>query len=141
MCCKSGLFNGKIQYSPAIGILKYAHSLTADGTIHSVGRVLSFFSSRRNWDSPNPSPAGDCAHPPPPRLVPGGGVHSLAREGLGKSQFRRWDIHCGTLCIYVLCGTICDHAFLLLLKSAVTLTPPPRVFRLRLVSCSRRERS
>ncbi len=30
-----------------------------------VGRVLSFFSSRRNWDSPNPSPAGECAPPPP----------------------------------------------------------------------------
>jgi hypothetical protein len=32
---------------------------------HRVGRVLSFFSSLRNWDSPNPSPAGDCAPPPP----------------------------------------------------------------------------
>ncbi len=27
-----------------------------------VGKVLSFFSSRRNWDSPNPSPADECAH-------------------------------------------------------------------------------
>jgi hypothetical protein len=54
--------------------------------------VLSFFSSRRNWDSPNPSPAGECA---PPVLE--GGAHSLAREGLGESQFRRGDIHCGTL--------------------------------------------
>ncbi len=26
---------------------------------HRVGRVLSFFSCRRNWDSPNPSPAGE----------------------------------------------------------------------------------
>ncbi len=42
---------------------------------HRVGRVLSFFSSRRNWDFPNPSP------PPPPSLVP--------REGMGESQFRR----------------------------------------------------
>ncbi len=31
---------------------------------HRVGRVLSFFSSRRNWDSPNPSPACECASPP-----------------------------------------------------------------------------
>jgi hypothetical protein len=31
---------------------------------HRVGRVLSFFSSRRNWDSPNPSPAGEYAPPP-----------------------------------------------------------------------------
>ncbi len=40
----------------------------------------------------------------PPSLVPRGGAHSLAREGLGESQFRRGDIHCGTLYIYVLCG-------------------------------------
>ncbi len=43
---------------------------------HRAGRVLSFFSSRRNWDSPNPSPAGECAPLP---LVPGGG-HTLWRE-------------------------------------------------------------
>ena len=33
---------------------------------HRVGRVLCFFSSRRKWDSPNPSPAGECA--PSPRF-------------------------------------------------------------------------
>ncbi len=33
---------------------------------HRVGRELSFFSSRRNWESPNPSPAGECAVPPSP---------------------------------------------------------------------------
>ncbi len=33
------------------------------GYSHRVGRVLSFFSSRRNWNSPNPSPAGECAFP------------------------------------------------------------------------------
>jgi hypothetical protein len=38
--------------------------------------VLSFFSSRRNWDSPNPSPAGECA-PPPPVLGEG---HTRWRE-------------------------------------------------------------
>jgi hypothetical protein len=67
---------------------------------HRVGRVLSFLSSRRNWDFPNPSPTGECAPPPP---VLGGRAHWLAREGLGESQFRRGDIHCGTLYIYVLC--------------------------------------
>jgi hypothetical protein len=46
--------------------------------------VLSVFSSRRNWDSPNP---------PPER-------HSLAREGLGVSQFRREDIQY-TLVLFV----------------------------------------
>ncbi len=59
--------------------------------------MLSFFSSRRNWDS-QPPPAGECA---PHRLVPGGGAHSLARERVRESQFRRGDIHCGTLYIYV----------------------------------------
>ncbi len=29
----------------------------------SIGRVLSFFSSRWNWDFPNLSPAGECAFP------------------------------------------------------------------------------
>jgi hypothetical protein len=35
---------------------------------HRVDRVLSFLSSRQNWDSPTPSPAGEC---PPPSLVRG----------------------------------------------------------------------
>jgi hypothetical protein len=42
----------------------------------------------------------------PPPLVPGGGAHSLAGEGVGESEFKRGDIHCGTLGIhvqYVLC--------------------------------------
>ncbi len=39
---------------------------------------------------------------PPPPLVPGGGAHSLAREGVGESQVRREDIYCGSLYIYVL---------------------------------------
>jgi hypothetical protein len=44
----------------------------------------------------------------PPPLVPGGGAHSLAREGGGwpESQFQRGDIHCGTLYMYVL--LLCD---------------------------------
>jgi hypothetical protein len=67
---------------------------------HRVGRVLSFASSRWNWDSPNPSPARECA---PHTFVPGGGAHSLARKGVGESQFQRGDIHCGTLYMYILC--------------------------------------
>jgi hypothetical protein len=86
--------------------VKFSFSLVST-TEYADCRVLSFFSGRRNWwnwDSPNPSPAGECALPP---LVTGGGAHSLAREGVGESQFRREDIHCGTLYIYVvyvLCG-------------------------------------
>jgi hypothetical protein len=41
---------------------------------------------------------------PPPPFGPGGRAHSLAGEGLGESQFRRGDIHCGALYIYVLCA-------------------------------------
>ncbi len=70
--------------------------------------MLSFFSSRRNWDSPNPSPVGECAPPP----VLGGGAHSLARKRgwyLGESQFRRWDIHYGNLYIYILSRCTVGH--------------------------------
>jgi hypothetical protein len=52
----------------------------------------NFFSSRRNGDSPTPFAAGECA---PPSFGSKGGAHSLAGEGLGESQFRRRDIHCG----------------------------------------------
>jgi hypothetical protein len=44
-------------------------------------------SSRRNWDSPTPSLASECA--PPPRTGGGGRAHSPTGEGLGESQFRR----------------------------------------------------
>jgi hypothetical protein len=53
------------------------------GAGHRVGRVLSFFSSRRNWDFPNPSPEGECPSSPLPPVL-GRGAHSLAREGLGE---------------------------------------------------------
>jgi hypothetical protein len=43
---------------------------------HRVGRVLSFFSCRWNWDSPNPSTARVC--PPPPWYR--GEVHTRWRE-------------------------------------------------------------
>jgi hypothetical protein len=47
----------------------------------------------RNWDSPNPSLASECApQPSTGTAVPGGGgggAQSPAGEGLGKSQFRR----------------------------------------------------
>ncbi len=46
--------------------------------MHKVGRVLSFSPvvGIRNWNSPNPSPAGECV-PPPPVL---GGGHTRWRE-------------------------------------------------------------
>jgi hypothetical protein len=55
----------------------------------SIDRVLSIFSSRRNWDSTTPSPAGECV---PPFFGPGwGGTHSLAGVGVGQFQFQRGD--------------------------------------------------
>jgi hypothetical protein len=85
---------------------------------HRVDRVPSFFSSRRNWDCPNPSPAGECAPPP----VLGGGAHLLAREGLGESKFRRGDIHRGTLYMYVLCEYNCLTVNGVGIKLALPLT-------------------
>ncbi len=70
-------------------------SLQSGGALsQSMQRVLSFFSRRRNWDSPNPSPASECAPSPrnspkplpecvPPRLWCGGRTHSLGGEGVG----------------------------------------------------------
>jgi hypothetical protein len=52
-----------------------------EGQYHRVDRVLTFFSSRPNWDSPSPSPAGECAPPPP--LYPGGGYTRLRVRGCG----------------------------------------------------------
>ncbi len=57
-----------------------------------------------------PTPHPQASVPSPP-LVPGGGAHSLAREGVGESQFRRGDIHCGTLYIYVICGQNGPHSW------------------------------
>ncbi len=54
-------------------------------------------SSRRNWDSPTPSLASECAPPP---VTKGGRAHSPAGEGLGESQFhqfRRLEKKLGTL--------------------------------------------
>ncbi len=44
--------------------------------------MLSFFSSRRNWDSPNPSPAGECV---PPSFGSGG------RGTLDGGRERGWE--------------------------------------------------
>jgi hypothetical protein len=54
-------------------------------------------SPRRNWDSPNPSLASECA-PPIPNWGGGGGwAHLPAGEGLGESQFRRLEKKLNTL--------------------------------------------
>ncbi len=74
---------------------------------HRIGRVLSFFSSRRNWDSPNPSTAGECTPPP----HGSGGRGTLAGErGYGRVPIPTRGKHCGTLYIYVLCYSRCTWA-------------------------------
>jgi len=71
---------------------------TVQITSRQSAKLFSSRSSRRNWDSPNPSPAGETAPSPAGECAPspwfrgGGGAHSLAREGLGESQFRRGNI-------------------------------------------------
>jgi hypothetical protein len=56
-------------------------------------RVPQCMSPRRNWDSSNPSPASECAHPPNQRV----GSHSPAGGGLEESQFRRLEKKLSTL--------------------------------------------
>jgi hypothetical protein len=51
-------------------------------------------SPRRNWNSPDPSLANECASPLEPK---GGGAPSPAGEGLGESQFRRLEKKLSTL--------------------------------------------
>ncbi len=69
---------------------------------YRVGRVLSFFSNRQNRDSPNPSPASECA---PPRL---GGRGTLAGERGGgrvpiptRGHTLWYSIYISTLWIYL----------------------------------------
>jgi hypothetical protein len=67
--------------------------------------MLSFFSTRRNWDFHIPSLAGASVLPPPP-LVRGGGPHWVGGKGVGESRFRRGDINCGTLYMDFVCYII-----------------------------------
>jgi hypothetical protein len=54
-------------------------------------------SPRRNWDSPTPSLASECAPIPGTK---GGVAHSRAGEGLGESQFQRLEKKLSTtLCL------------------------------------------
>ncbi len=63
--------------------------------VHRVGRVLSFFSSRWNWDSPTPS-----FTPPPTPLVLGGG-HTRLRERGWVSPNSDEGTYTVVLCIYL----------------------------------------
>jgi hypothetical protein len=71
---------------------------------------------------PAPSPAGECAPPPP---TGSGGRAILAGErGVWRVPIPtrgQWDIHCGTLYIYVLCG--CTLKGLVTLRTCFWLLP------------------
>jgi hypothetical protein len=60
-------------------------------------------SHRRNWDSPNPFAASECALPPGPKGV---GAHPPAHKGVGEFQFRRWR---KSLALCLLCGYNLSH--------------------------------
>ncbi len=58
----------------------YSYCIMQETVSHRVDRLLSFFSSRRNWDSPTLLAAGEYAPHP---LVRGGGHTRLRERGLG----------------------------------------------------------
>jgi hypothetical protein len=85
---------------------------------HRVGRVLSFFSSRLNWDSPNPSPVHECGPPP---FGSGGEGHTRWRERGWESPNSNEGTYTVVYSLYVrtvLCG-------LNTLQTRPPLAPPP----------------
>ncbi len=76
----SGLYYQRNFASETYIPIFYIEEKSRDLFHHRIVRVLSFFSSRRNWDSPNPSPAGECAPPPPPWFRGEGHTRGLANE-------------------------------------------------------------
>jgi hypothetical protein len=64
---------------------EYATHLQVRAQRTNIDRVPQCMSPRRNWDSPSPSLASECAPSPEQKW----GAHSPAGEGVGESQFRR----------------------------------------------------
>ncbi len=62
---------------------------------------------RRNWDSPNPSPASECALPPP--RTKGWGALSPAAKGVGDPNSDAWRI---SLALCLLCDLSCQRPLL-----------------------------
>jgi hypothetical protein len=63
-------------------------------------RAPQCMSPRRNWDSPNRSPASECALPP---RTKGWGAHSPAAKGVGSLSSDDWR---KSLAICLLCGLV-----------------------------------
>jgi hypothetical protein len=78
---------------PTLRTTKYIH----------IKSTTVYVPSRRNWDSPTPSLASECAPSP---TVPRGEAHSRAGDGLGESQLRR---HEKSLALCLLCPVRCTH--------------------------------
>ncbi len=69
------------------------------------------FSSRRNWDSPTPLAAGECAPPPPP-FGPLGGHTRLRLKGWGNPNSNEGTYTVVLYCIYI--STLCLFGTLIL---------------------------
>jgi hypothetical protein len=70
---------------------------------HRVDRMLGFFSSRTNWDSPTPSPADECV-PLPLLLGGGGGVHW--NRFLGSCCVTPTAVQCICTCLHIVQCTL-----------------------------------
>jgi hypothetical protein len=88
------------------GLLVHHCFFGTKGRPHRVDRVLGFFSSRRNWDSPTPHPQASLSAPPP-QLWLGGGTLACERGGWGVPFPTRgqtlYTVR-STLGMYVFCG-------------------------------------
>ncbi len=102
-CCWCTELTGPLVSTTEVGLKTWTKEVLGHAD-HRVDRVLSFFASRQNWDSPNPSPAGECARP----LV---GAHSLARVPIPTRGHTLWyllyiydaDYRCVIWHIFLLC--------------------------------------
>ncbi len=70
-------------------LLRLSLGSNAERNNHRVDRVLSFFSSRPNWDSPTPL-TRIRVPVPPPRFGSGGGTFACGRGGGGVPIRTRW---------------------------------------------------
>jgi hypothetical protein len=100
--------NGNIQNVHVTVII--AHDKKAEKLHQSVGRVLSFFSSRRNWDSPHPVTRRQVCPPPFGSGGMGGGALPLGGRGWGSPNFNEGTIHFGTLGLYIRYFVSCTQA-------------------------------
>ncbi len=92
---------GSIDHELSFGDTSFSASKSTVYTTKCtyIYRVPQCMSPRRNWDSPTPSLASECA--PSPGTKGGGGAHFPAGEGFGESQFRRLE---KSLAFCLLCG-------------------------------------